>query len=119
MTSQASSRRDIAGCLPCRYSAFGHLGAEAQLQGLGVSGCPRRPRERGDRLQQRGGQMRAVPLEASFTYSLGQQIDNGTLDLIHLIETVRHLLIAVFVRLLLLALGTSARRCDAPKRLPT
>jgi hypothetical protein len=30
--------------------------------------------------------MRAVPLEASFTYSLGQQIDNGTLDLIHLID---------------------------------
>ena len=34
----------------------------------------------------RGGQVRVVPLEALFAYSLGQQIDNGTLDLMHLTD---------------------------------
>jgi hypothetical protein len=34
----------------------------------------------------RGGQVRVVPLEALFAYSLGQQIDIGTLDLMHLTD---------------------------------
>jgi hypothetical protein len=60
---------------------IGQQDAEAQLHGLGVSGCTPRHSEREDRLQQRGG-----PLDALFAYSLGQQIDNGTLDLTDLTD---------------------------------